>query len=311
MIVSVSRRTDIPSYYSEWFYNRIHEEYVLVRNPMNIHQISKINLSPNMVDGIVFWTKNPTPMIKRLNELENYTYYFQFTLTPYGEDIEPNLPSKKRVIIPEFIELSNKIGAERVIWRYDPILLNPEYTVQNHIRYFEALAKILKGSTKKCIISFIDMYRNTTNNVKKIRLETIKYEDMIRIAEAFSEIAKTYDMELCTCSESIDLSQYGISHAHCIDKDLFECLVECKLKLDKDPNQRKECGCAASIDIGAYNSCKNMCRYCYANYNANTVNKNYNCHNPKSSLLFGEIGEGDKITERKMVSLKDEQISLF
>ncbi len=139
----------------------------------------------------------------------------------------------------------------------------------------------------------------------------VVHEDMIRIAEAFSEIAKTYDMELCTCSESIDLSQYGISHAHCIDKDLFECLVECKLKLDKDPNQRKECGCAASIDIGAYNSCKNMCGYCYANYNANTVNKNYNCHNPKSPLLFGEIGEGDKITERKMVSLKDEQISLF
>lgn len=212
-----------------------------------------------MVDGIVFWTKNPTPMIKRLNELENYTYYFQFTLTPYGEDIEPNLPSKKRVIIP----------------------------------------------------CFIDMYRNTTNNVKNIGIETIKYEDTIRIAEAFSEIAKKYDMELCTCSESINLSQYGISHAHCIDKDLFECLIECKLKLDKDPNQRKECGCAASIDIGAYNSCKNMCRYCYANYNANIVNKNYNCHNPKSPLLFGEIGEGDKITERKMVSLKDEQLSLF
>lgn len=311
MIISVSRRTDIPSYYSEWFYNRIHENYVLVRNPVNIRQISKINLSPNIVDGIVFWTKNPTPMIERLNELEKYTYYFQFTLTPYGEDIEPNLPSKKRVIIPKFIELSNKIGAERLIWRYDPILLSQEYTVQNHIQYFETLAKILKGCTKKCIISFIDMYRNTTNNAKKIGIKTIKREDMIRIAEAFSEIAKRYGMELCTCSESINLSQYGITHAHCIDKDLFERLIQCKLKLDKDPNQRKECGCAASIDIGAYNSCKNMCRYCYANYNADIVNKNYNRHNPKSPVLFGEIGEGDKITERKMVSLKDEQISLF
>lgn len=250
-------------------------------------------------------------MIKRLDELEKYTYYFQFTLTPYGEDAEPCLPSKRRVIIPGFIELSNKIGADRVIWRYDPILLSPRYTVQNHIRYFEVLAKILRGFTKKCIISFVDMYKNTTSNVKYLGLETMKIEDMIRIAKAFSEIAGINDMELCTCSESIDLSQYGISHAHCIDKDLFERLLACKLKLDKDPNQRKECGCVASVDIGAYNSCKNMCRYCYANYRADIVNQNYNLHNPKSPMLFGEIREGDKITERKMVSLKDEQISLF
>lgn len=280
MIISASRRTDIPSYYSDWFYNRIREEYVLVRNPMNPHQISRVTLSPDKVDGIVFWTKNPRPMIKRLDELEHYTYYFQFTLTPYGEEVEPCLPSKRGVILPALLELSDQIGADRVIWRYDPILLNSRYTVQGHIRYFEALAKILNGYTKKCIISFIDMYRNTTINAKSLGLEIMKAEDMIRIAEVFSEIAETYDMELCTCSEQVDLSQYGISHAHCIDKDLFERLLACKLKLDKAPNQRKECGCAASIDIGAYNSCKNMCRYCYANYNAAIVNRNYNLHNP-------------------------------
>ncbi|MFT4104401.1 MAG: DUF1848 domain-containing protein [Lacrimispora sp.] len=311
MIISASRRTDIPSYYSEWFYNRIQEGYVLVRNPMNIHQISKINLSPDIVDGIVFWTKNPAPMLKRLNELERYSYYFQFTLTPYGEEIEPNLPSKRNVVISQFIELSDKIGPDRVIWRYDPIILNHQYTVQNHIRYFEMLAKILKGFTKRCVISFVDMYRNTRNNVKSLGLEAITNEDMIIIAEAFSEIAKKYDLKLCTCSESIELSQYDISHAHCIDKDLFECLMECKLQLAKDPNQREECGCVASIDIGAYNSCKSMCKYCYANYNTDIVDKNYNLHNPKSPLLFGEIGKEDKITERKMVSLKDEQMSLF
>lgn len=271
---------------------------------MNVHQISQVNLSTELVDGIVFWTKNPAPMGTRLDELERYPYYFQFTLTPYGEDVEPYLPSKRKVIIPGFMELSRKIGSERIIWRYDPILLSPRYTVQNHIRYFEALARLLKGFTRRCVISFVDMYRNTASNAKNLGLEPVTNEDIIIIAEAFSEIAKKYDMELCTCSETVDLDRYGISHSHCIDKDLLESLTGCKLKLSKDPNQRKECGCMASIDIGAYNSCRHKCKYCYANYNASMVSRNYNMHNPKSPLLFGDIGEGDKITERRMVSVK-------
>lgn len=311
MIISASRRTDIPSYYSEWFYNRIQEGYVLVRNPMNPHQISRINLSPDVVDGIVFWTKNPTPMLSRLHELDEYMYYFQFTLTPYGKDVELNLPSKRDVIIPKFRELSDKIGPERVIWRYDPILLNSRYTVQNHIQSFESIAGMLKGYTSRCIISFVDMYRNITKNVKSLGLKTITNEDMAIIAEAFSKIAAKYHIELCTCSEAVDLSRYGISHACCIDKELFERLTGCEFNLAKDRNQRKECGCAASIDIGAYDSCRNMCRYCYANKSAETVAGNYNGHNPKSPLLYGETGDGDKVTERKTVSVKDGQMRLF
>lgn len=311
MIISASRRTDIPSYYAEWMYNRIQEGYVLVRNPMNIHQISKINMAPEIIDGIVFWTKNPTPMLPRLEELNKYKYYFQFTLNAYGCDVEPALPSKRNVIIPCFIELSNRIGADRVIWRYDPILLNKNYTVEKHISYFEMLAKLLMGYTKKCVISFVDMYRNTAKNVKELEIETIKNEDMLILAEGFSKIAKQYSIELCTCSELIELNRYEIYHAHCIDKKIFESLGNCPLKVEKDQNQRKECGCVTSIDIGAYNSCKNLCKYCYANFNTNIVNKNYQLHNPASPLLFGEVGEEDKITERKMKSFRDEQISLF
>ena len=125
MIISASRRTDIPAFYAEWFFNRIKEGYVLVRNPMNYHQVSKISLSPAVVDGIVFWTKNPLPMMTRLDELREYPYYFQFTLTPYGKEMEPGLPSKKAVLIPVFRELSRKLGPDRLVWRYDPILLNP------------------------------------------------------------------------------------------------------------------------------------------------------------------------------------------
>ena len=161
MIISASRRTDIPSYYSEWFYNRIKEGFVYVRNPMNIHQIGKISLSPDVVDGIVFWTKNPAPMLDRLGELEKYTYYFQFTVNPYSTDVEPNVPSKNDTIIPTFQKLSSIIGKERIVWRYDPILLNEKYTVDYHIKYFSMLADKLAYYTEKCTVSFLDMYKNT------------------------------------------------------------------------------------------------------------------------------------------------------
>lgn len=278
---------------------------------MNIHQISKVSLTPDVVDGIVFWTKNPAPMLERLRELKAYTYYFQFTCTPYGEDVEPNLPSKRRVILPAFQELSDKIGPERVIWRYDPIFISEKYTVEKHIRYFEEMADILNGYTKRCIISFIDMYRNTASNLRGLGLQTITDDDMRIIARAFSEIAEKYGMELCTCSEAIDLSPYGVAHASCIDKTLLERLNGCKLHLAKDPNQRKDCGCAASVDIGAYHCCKHMCKYCYANAGLDTVERNVLRHRVDAPLLIGEVGEADCITERRMVSLRVEQLSLF
>lgn len=308
MIISVSRRTDIPSRYSEWFFNRIAEEYVLVRNPVNRHKISRITLNPDVVDGMVFWSKNPVPMLPRLSELEKYAYYFQFTLTPYGTDIEPNLPSKREVIIPAFIELSDKIGADRVIWRYDPILINEKYTPERHIACFEMMAGILKGYTKKCVISFIDSYKNTARHAESLRLKNITHQDMRLIGQAFSRTAEKCGMELSTCSESIELGEYGISHAHCVDGGLFETLAGCRLEVKKDRNQRKECGCAESIDIGDYNSCRNLCRYCYANYNEALVEKNYGMHDPHAPLLFGKVGKDDEVTERNIKSLRDYQI---
>lgn len=140
MILSVSRRTDIPNYYSEWFFNRIKEGFVYVRNPMNVHQVSRIDITPEMVDCIVFWTKNPEPMLERLDELALYNYYFQFTLTGYGTDIECNVPNKKEKIIPIFQKLSEKIGRQKVIWRYDPIIFNEKYTPEYHLKAFEQIA---------------------------------------------------------------------------------------------------------------------------------------------------------------------------
>ena len=181
MIISVSRRTDIPSYYSEWFFNRLKDGYAYVRNPMNPHQISEVSLSPDVVDGIVFWTKNPTPMLNRLDELQDYTYYFQFTLTPYGVDIEKNIPSKNKIVIPTFQKLSTLIGKDRVIWRYDPILLNDKYTLQYHMKYFRVLCDKLAGYTEKCTISFLDLYKNILSD-DDIRIECIEGKRIIVIA---------------------------------------------------------------------------------------------------------------------------------
>lgn len=208
MIISASRRTDIPAYYSDWFYNRIREGFVCVRNPMNFHQVSRISLSLDVVDGIVFWTKNPLPLMPRLKELQAYPFYFQFTLTPYGKDVEPVVPSKNDVILPAFQELSRRIGPERVIWRYDPILFTERYTMDYHITFFSLLARRLEGYTRKCIISFVDLYRNTQTNMNVLGFEALTEKEIVELAQRLADIAGRHHLVLETCAEQIDLSPY-------------------------------------------------------------------------------------------------------
>lgn len=313
MIVSASRRTDIPTYYTEWFLNRLKEEFVLVRNPVNFHQINRINLAPSVVDGIVLWTKNPIPMIQHLSELNKYNYYFQFTLNAYGKDVEPNVPSKNNIIIPAFQKLSKTIGKERVIWRYDPIFFTKHYTMEYHCKYFRVLASKLSQYTEKCTVSFLDLYANTVRNTQSLKIKQATKEQQLEIMQIFSKIAKEYGFYIDTCAETINLEKFGITHAHCIDKERFERLGKYKLSVGKDQNQRTKCGCISSIDIGAYNSCKNGCLYCYANDSCNNIMMNNlpKKHNPASPLLLGEIFAEDVITERIVQSNKESQITLF
>lgn len=310
MIISASRRTDIPTYYADWFLNRIKAGFVYVRNPVNAHQISHIDLSPEVIDGIVFWTKNPIPMLKRLDILQDYIYYFQFTLNSYGPDVEQNIPSKEKIIIPAFQQLSDLIGPNRVIWRYDPIFLSETYTMDYHIHYFEKLAKRLSHYTKKCTISFLDLYRNTEKNIAKLSPSEFSIEQQDFLAGRIAEIAHSYGLEVDTCAEKIELEKYGIKHAHCIDGQLLETLSGCPLRVKKDKYQRLECGCIESLDIGAYNTCRNGCRYCYANYSEKAVRTNSDKHDPDGPLLLGEIGPEDKITKRKMSSFRVDQLML-
>lgn len=239
------------------------------------------------------------------------TSVFELTLNSYGMDIEANIPNKNDVIIPAFRDLSRKIGAERVIWRYDPILLTSKYTVDYHINYFNEIAKRLSGYTKKCVISFVDLYRNTKTNTKDLGLLPLTTKEMYELAARLVEIADRNNLIVESCAEKINLDQFGIAHGHCIDCNLFEHLLGCKLDLDKDKNQREECGCMASIDIGMYNTCKNGCKYCYANFSEKTVIKNHCIHDPNSPLISGIITEEDVVREREIHSCKQCQLNLF
>ena len=254
----------------------------------------------------MFWTKNPTPMLDKLHLLKDYPFYFQFTLNAYGKDLEAGIPSKNDVIIPAFQQLSRQIGPERILWRYDPIILTPKYTTEYHIHFFEELAKRLSGHTQKCVISFVDLYRHLGK-----QFTPLGESEIYELAGCFSDIANTYNLTLETCAEAIDLSHFGIGHGHCIDSELLERIIGQPLSPSKDKNQREECGCMSSIDIGMYDSCLNGCKYCYANHSPAAVQRNFKLHNPFSPLLYGNIGPDDVVKDRAMESCKVQQMNLF
>lgn len=305
MIISASRRTDIPAHYSEWLMNRLQAGYVLTRNPMNHAQVGKILLSPELIDCIVFWTKDPANMLDKLPLLDamGYQYYFQFTLTPYGKDIEQNLRDKNE-IIKTFIRLSQQIGKNKVLWRYDPIILNDMLLIDYHKKMFEDLCKKLSGYTNICTISFVDVYSKLNKTVTNNLIREITEQEMIQLAIQFSKIGQKYGIQLRACSEKMDLSSYGIFPASCIDKKTIETICGCAIDSKLNANQRNGCGCFPSIDIGAYNSCQNGCLYCYANFSRSAVEKNCLRHNPCADILIGSVRTDEKITEKKMISLK-------
>jgi hypothetical protein len=285
-IVSASRRTDIPAFYSEWFFNRLREGFALVRNPMNPLQVRSVALGPDAVDCIVFWTKNPGPMLSALNKLEAYHYYFQFTLNAYQADVEPGLPEKER-ILEAFRSLAEKIGPQRLIWRYDPILVSEKYTLPWHAEKFGETARALKGCAEKVNISFIDMYSKTARNTQGLGIRETGPAEKNAIAGELARIAGENGLSIRACAEEIDFSQYGIEKEKCIDDKLIERISGRPLNAKKDRSQRPACGCVSSVDIGAYNTCRHGCRYCYANHSDTAVSENVRNHRPLSPLLTG------------------------
>jgi len=310
VILSVSRRTDIPAFYTDWFFTRLREGYLYVRNPMSYHQVSRVSLTPTLVDFIVFWTKNPSHILTRLDELSDYHYYFQITINAYGDKIERNVPERTQAI-RSFQKLATTIGKSRTIWRYDPIILTDTIDLTLHVETFQQLADSLSEYTNRCVISFLDFYKKTERNIKSVCAHPITDHTMLLLSEKLSNIARRYNMVLETCSEMVDLSGAGIEHAKCIDERLISEIVGKNIVIGKDKNQRETCGCAVSIDIGAYNTCRHGCLYCYANFSDTAVKSSMDRHKPDSPFLIGDLESDDKITERKMESHLTGQLQLF
>ena len=221
MIISASRRTDIPAFYAPWFFNRLREGYLMVPNPFNPKAVSRISLDPAVVDCIVFWTKNPAPMLPRLRELERYKYYFQFTLNPYGADVENRLPDLSRRI-ETFKRLSDAIGRDRVIWRYDPILTNGKYDVGFHCEAFARIARALRDHTAKCMLGFIDHYRHIRGALGELGVGPLRRDEIEVMAQSFVRTLEPYPVALETCTVKVDLRQLGIPSGMCLDRGLVE-----------------------------------------------------------------------------------------
>ena len=311
MIINTGMRTDIPAFYSKWLLNRIKEGFVYVRNPYYKSQVTKYSLSPEVVDCLAFCTKNPHPLIDNLDKLDAYNQFWFVTITPYGKDIEPNVPDKK-LIIEDFKKLSNHIGVDSIALRYDPILINEKFDVEMHIKCFERLLIQLKGYTHDCTISFLDLYEKVKKNAPDLRPPN--EEEQRKIAKEFARIGRENDITIHGCCEKEFLKEYGIDITGCMSQEIVEKAIHNKINVQKRQSQRAVCNCVLGYDIGAYNTCMHLCKYCYANATSGLVRENVKKHNPNSPFLIGELEEGDKITEAKQISwIKDSnsQISII
>lgn len=294
MILNISGRTDIVAFYSKWFKNRYKEGYVDVRNPIYPKLVSRIHFKD--VDLIVFCTKNPHPLIDFLNNIKE-PIIFQVTLTPYKKDIEPNVPDKKQVI-EDIKKISNIIGKENIYVRYDPIFLNEVYNLKYHLKAFKKICTLLEGYISSIIISFIDDYKNVRKNMNILRIKNFTNDDFKIIGTEFSSIAKKHNMTVQTCGEYNNLSEYGFIVNDCVSASLVKTLIGKKFPRWKVRNN-KYCKCVAMTDIGVYNTCNHLCKYCYANFDESKINDNILNHNPNSSLLTGELTPDDKIKIKK------------
>lgn len=308
MIISASRRTDIPACYSDWFMNRIREGHVCVRNPFQTSQVTCVELDPQKVDCIVFWTKDPGPMMKYLPELSErgFQYCFQFTVTPYDDRLELGVRPKAE-IEETLIELSKRIGKEKVLWRYDPIILNDDLTVEYHQKQFLRLCKTFAPYVSRVTISFLDLYPRLLE--KNLRAAT--RDEMVRLADFIGRTTEQFSLDAVTCSEAMDFSKLGIGRGSCIDPKVISKIVGLPLKIPKDPSQRAHCQCYQSIDIGAYNTCQAECIYCYATSRVGRQEAMRQGYDVNGELLLGTLKENERPSFKKTESNKIMQISMW
>ena len=309
MIISASRRTDIPAFYADWFMNRVREGYFYRINPFNSRQVSSFSLKPEDVHAVCFWTKNPRPLIQQLDELNErgLNYYFQFTLNPYDTTFEPNVPPLQERI-ETMIELAGRIGQERVVWRYDPVILTSATPASWHLEQAEMIAGRVSAATGRLMFSFYDFYGRGGGWLNKaltgsgITLEDITAPEhtksLEQVARGLKEIADRHNLQIFSCSEDVELAAIGIQHGACIDGNLIRELFGVNATSNKDKNQRDACNCVESADMGIYNSCHFRCSYCYANFNERMIEGNCRKHHPESPSLLYEYDGAIEIRTR-------------
>ena len=308
MIMNTGQRTDIPAFYAEWFANRLKEGFVCVRNPYDPGQVSRYRLDPSVVDCIGFCTKNPAPMFRYMDLLKDYGQYWFVTITPYGRDIEPNVKDKHQ-LLEDFRTLSDIVGIDSIGWRYDPVFITDEYSPEYHLRAFEKMAAVLEGYTKTVVISFIDLYPKVRRNFPEAR--EVAKEQRLSLGREMVKIASAHGMTLKPCAEGSELAQFGADCSGCMKISDYEKAIGKRLNAPKKKGARSECACYLSCDIGAYNTCRHLCRYCYANAEPETVLAQSLLHDPKSPFLIGNYEEGDRIHDVPQESWVDGQDCLF
>ena len=307
MIINTGQRTDIPAFYAEWFANRLREGFVCVRNPYNRDQVSRYRLDPSVVDVIGFCTKNPAPMFPYMDLLRDYGQFWYVTLTSYGRDIEPNVPDKHR-LIGDFKRLSEIVGTDCIGWRYDPIFLSERYTPEYHLHAFEQIAGALSGYTKTVVISFIDLYPKVRRNFPEAR--EVPKDERLHIGKRIIEIASACGMTVRPCAEGDELAAFGADCSGCMKISDYENAIGKKLIVPQKKGARAECACYLSCDIGAYNTCRHLCRYCYANAEPEKVLEQSCLHDPQSPFLIGNYRDSDIIHDVPQKSWIDGQGTL-
>ena len=308
MIINTGQRTDIPAFYSEWFKNRLREGFVCVRNPYDRHQVNRYRLDPSVVDLIAFCTKDPSPMLPLPKLLRGYGQLWHVTITPYGRDIEPNVPDKHETL-DSFRKLSDEVGRSAAVWRYDPILITEKYSAEYHLRAFEKMSAALEGSTDTVVMSFIDLYPKVRRNFPEVR--EVGLEERLRLGKAIIEIAASRGMSVRPCAEGDELAPFGADCSGCLKISDFEKALGKRLNAPNYKGARKECACYISCDIGAYDSCRHLCRYCYANAEPAKVRANSRLHSPDSPFLIGDLEPEDRIHDVPQESWIDAQMSLL
>lgn len=311
MIVSASRRTDIPAFHSQWLLGRLEAGFALAANPYRPKQLTRVPLEKGITDCMVFWTKNPAPLWQQLERLDRFgiPYYFQVTLTPYGVALEPGLPHK-RDLIRCFREMAQRIGPMRMVWRYDPILMGDELTVARHLQLFRQMASQLKGATCRCVISFLDLYPPMARRMGTSYRPPTETECR-QLAAGLGEIGGEMGLEMVSCCEKMDLSPWGIAHGACVDPKLLSAILGEPLKIPPHTGQRPGCGCVQSVDIGCYDCCGHGCLYCYGTTSARAVEKRLAACDPRSPLLGGWPPPDGEILQKNWPVYSTGQMELF